>query len=285
LGIVIGIVSVVVMLGIGKGAEKKLMDDLGSLAKNQIQIYSSPKEGVKNLPLTTETMRYIEKVFPELSQKIGYEAYHYEKMPVKNKYGENEMLYLYGVPATWFSNTDKELLYGSFFTSKQYDTSGQVIVINESVYQYYLKGKQPIGEKITIGGKTFAVLGVVKITPEESKYGSLPYYAWIPYSTFSSKFPNESNLNSFTVYLDATSDNEVWQKRISYALMKYYGIAHVSKFPFTVVSFSKYVDQMKEQQKMMNYLLLTIGSISLLVGGIGVMNIMLVSVTERTKEI
>jgi ABC-type antimicrobial peptide transport system permease subunit len=74
LGIVIGIVSVVVMLSIGKGAEKKLMDTLGELAKNQIQVYTSGRQGSKPIQMTTDTVHYLEKVFPILEQKIVYQT-------------------------------------------------------------------------------------------------------------------------------------------------------------------------------------------------------------------
>jgi ABC-type antimicrobial peptide transport system permease subunit len=190
------------------------------------------------------------------------------------------------VPVSWFKNNEKELLYGTFFTQEQFDKAEQVAVIDDQLYQQYFKNnKNPIGEKITVGGKTFAVIGVTKTPPPVGTFENSSFEMWTPYSAFSIKFPDAKTLYSFTVYLDATADNALWQKRISYALMKYYNISHVSALPFQVSSFSQYIDQMKEQQKMMNYLLLAIGSISLLVGGIGVMNIMLVSVTERTKEI
>ncbi|MDR2415475.1 MAG: ABC transporter permease [Candidatus Peribacteria bacterium] len=193
---------------------------------------------------------------------------------------------IFGVPVSRFKNNDKELVYGTFFTPEQFDASEPVAVIDENVYQYYFKNKKnPIGEKIIVGGKTFAVIGVIKTTSPEANLDYVSYEIWLPYSTFSLKYPNARELYSFTIYLDATADNTLWQKRISYALMKYYNISHVSQLSFEISSFAKYIDKIKDQQKMMNYLLLAIGSISLLVGGIGVMNIMLVSVTERTKEI
>lgn len=193
----------------------------------------------------------------------------------------------YGIPINWFNNNERTILHGAFFTQKHYDNAELVVVINEDVAKYYFPKKEnPIGEKITINWKIFAIVGVVKKTIREGDGGDWKNYeARIPYPTFAAKFPNESTINNLSLYLPVNEDNEVWQKRVSYALMKYYGASTISELSVEIDSISKYIDQMKQQQQMMNYLLLAIGSISLLVGGIGVMNIMIVSVTERTKEI
>jgi hypothetical protein len=104
------------MLGIGNGAEKKLMESLGELAKNQLQVYKSYGEG-KQIPLTIETIQYLEKVFPELKNKISYSTSNYMQLPIKNEYGGYEGLSYHGVPEARFINNGRELLYGSFFTS------------------------------------------------------------------------------------------------------------------------------------------------------------------------
>ncbi|GHW02846.1 ABC transporter permease [candidate division SR1 bacterium] len=284
LGIVIGIVSVVVMLGIGQGAEKKLMESLGDLAKNQLQIYEGRKPEQKKLTLTTDTVSFLETSFPELKDKISYMASNYMQLNIKSQRGGYDGMSYYGVPKSYFDNVDRELLFGSFFTPSQYENAEMVAVLGEDVSTAFFGSKNPIGEKIVIGGKNFAVIGVVKNQFEDGGDWK-NYEARIPFSTFQLKFPQRAALSSLTIYLSPTADNVLWQKRISYALMKYFGLSHISELNFTIDSFSKYIDEMKEQQKMMNYLLLAIGSISLLVGGIGVMNIMLVSVTERTREI
>ncbi|MDR0649867.1 MAG: ABC transporter permease [Candidatus Peribacteria bacterium] len=274
------------MLGIGKGAEKKLMDQLGEMAKNQIQIYQAWRESKKPISITIDTVTYLEKVFPVLGGQISYQTYNSSQLPTKNAYGGYDWLQYYGVPINWFENSEKEVLYGTFFTQKQYDNAELVAVINEDLAEYYFPKKEnPIGEKITLNGKIFAIVGVMKKVLREGGGDWKNYEARIPYPTFAAKYPNESTISNLSLYLPVREDNEIWKKRISYALMKYYGASHISDLALEIESIAKYIDQMKQQQQMMNYLLLAIGSISLLVGGIGVMNIMLVSVTERTKEI
>jgi ABC-type antimicrobial peptide transport system permease subunit len=233
-----------------------------------------------------DTIDYLQNIFPIIDQKITYQTADSMQLSSKNQYGSPDSLSYYGVPISRFNNNERTLLYGSFFTQKQYDNAESVALINEDAYEYYFpKKNNPIGEKLTVNGKTFAIVGVIKRTANEGEYKRKNYEARIPYQTFAAKFPQQSNIGNLSIYLPVNENNVTWQKRISYALMKYYGITHVSAFGMQVDSFSKYIDQIKDQQKMMNYLLLAIGSISLLVGGIGVMNIMLVSVTERTKEI
>jgi len=286
LGIVIGIVSVVIMLGIGKWAEKKLMDQLGEMAKNQLQVYKSWWWDGKQNSITMDTVLYLETVFPELKGKISYQTYGYSQLQTQSdRYGGGMGMSYYGVPLAWFENNDRELLYGSFFTQHQFDNAESVTIINEDLYNYLFPGKNPIGEKIQLEGKIFAVIGVLKKMAREAGYEWKNYEAWIPYASFVANFPRNSEISHLAVFLPKDVDNKLWQKRVSYALMKFFNISHVANLNFQVDSFSSYIDEMKEQQKMMNYLLLAIGSISLLVGGIGVMNIMLVSVTERTKEI
>jgi hypothetical protein len=170
----------------------------------------------------------------------------------------------YGAPLSWFENNDRKLVYGSFFTEKQYDDKELVAILNEDASRLFFGEKNPIGEKVTLGGKIFAVVGVLKNNYENGgNYKN--YEAWIPFSTYVERFTTNVDISSLTIYLSPMADNAVWQKRISYALMKYFNLSNVSEMNLTVDSFSKYVDEAKDQQKMMNYLLLVIGSISLLV--------------------
>lgn len=289
LWIVIGIVSVVVMMAIWKWAEKELMDNLWDLAKNQLNVYQWWSETWKPVKITIDTIKYLEKTFPELSGNIVYQVYWWSSEIKDWKKGQNSMennnMTLYGVPLNRYTHTDKKLIYWAFFSQKQYDNAESVAIISNDLYERLFVWKNPIWQKITVNKKIYAVIGVFWKEQREENFSWKDYSVWIPYTTIKVKNSDRSDISDLVVYLPNDADNNIWRKRVMYALMKYYNKNDVSEAGIQVDSFSKYVDEMKKQSQTMNYLLLAIGSISLLVGGIWVMNIMLVSVTERTKEI
>ena len=288
LWIVIGIVSVVVMMAIWKWAEKELMDNLWDLAKNQLNVYQWWSETWKPVKITIDTIKYLEKTFPELSGNIVYQVYWWssEIKDWKEKQSDwNNSMTLYGVPLNWYTHTDKKLKYWAFFSQQQYDNAESVAIISHDLYDRLFSWKNPIWQKITVNKKIYAVIGVFSKEQREQNFSWKEYSVWIPYTTIKAKNGDRSDISDLVVYLPNDADNNIWRKRVMYALMKYYWKNDVSEAGIQVDSFSKYVDEMKKQSQTMNYLLLAIGSISLLVGGIWVMNIMLVSVTERTKEI
>ena len=134
--------------------------------------------------------------------------------------------------------------------------------------------------KIKLGGKELSVIGLLK---QASEWEGASLY--IPITTMQERLNHNSNISSLTIHLDPTADNALWQKRITYLLLKKYNIANKQQAWFSIYSFAKYTEQLNSSMAVMNYLLLAIWWISLLVWGIWVMNIMIVSVTERTREI
>lgn len=289
LGIVIWIVSVVVMMAIWKWAEKELMDNLWDLAKNQLNIYQWWSDSGKQVVITKDTIDYLEKTFTELSWNIVYQVY-WGSSEIKDwKKSQNNMennnMTLYGVPLNRYHHSSKKLIHWAFFSQQQYDNAESVAIISYDLYERLFSWKNPIWQKITVNKKIYAIIWVFGKEAREENFSWKDYSVWIPYTTIKAKNPNRSNISDLVVYLPNDADNNIWRKRVLYALMKYYNKNDVSDAWIQVDSFSKYVDEMKKQSQTMNYLLLAIGSISLLVGGIWVMNIMLVSVTERTKEI
>jgi len=278
------------MLAIGKWAEKQLMDSLWDLAKNQLNVYKWWSEIWKPITLTEDTIHFLERTFSELSGNIIYQVYGwYSQLDDKNQssnwWYENDWMSMYWIPLNWYEHTTKKLMIWTFFSEQQYNNAESVAIISQDLYERLFKWKNPIWEKIKFNKKTYAVIWVFEKEQQESWFEWKDYSMRIPYTTIVKRNSQQSEISSLVVYLPTTADNRLWRKRVLYALMKYYNKSDVSSSGIQVDSFSSYVDEMKKQSQTMNYLLIIIGSISLLVGWIWVMNIMLVSVTERTKEV
>lgn len=290
LWIVIGMASVIVMMAIGQWTENNITKTMWDMAKNKITISShwgfSTWDNEKNkswgyvqaVKLTRDLVPYIEQYFSELKWKITYQIkLPYAQVKVKSK---TEGVEWNGVPQNWFTLNEKKLSEGTFFTENDYHSNSFSAIVNDNFKNTFFKNTSAIWKKFTFNNKTFTIAWV--LAKEEFSYGSQVYF---PDTTVVDRILHKDKVDSFDVFLSPNDDNKLWKWRLNYLLMKKFNKQSPENSWFKVDSFADMIEQMKNSLQWMKMFLLAMWVISLLVWGIWVMNIMVVSVTERTREI
>ena len=280
LGIIIGITSVVCVVALGQGARQKIISDISSMGTNVIDIYPGSDFGDEQaanvqtlVPADLEVLKsqvYSDSVTPGASASV---LLRYRNQTANASLG--------GVGEQYFRVRGLNLAQGAFFGPGDVQRQAQVVVIDPNTRKKFFpkEGDDPIGKVLMIGSLPCQIIGVTK--PKESGFGNNQNLElWIPYSAAMSRLLGQQYFNSLTVRVKDGVSNQIAEQSII-RLLK---LRHGTKDFFTSSSDSI----MKTVQKTTATLALMISAIaviSLVVGGIGVMNIMLVSVTERTFEI
>lgn len=290
LGIIIGVAAVIVMLAIGTGASTKVTKDMESMGSNLLTIRSASanqggvRQGSGSKPsLTLKDAAAINRL------ARGVEAV----APVSNEnkqlvYGnQNWSSTVYGTTANYLSIKSYELLLGRNFTPEDIKNSTKTAIIGSTVSTELFGDVNPVDKTIRIGGVPFRVIGVLK-----SKGSSGPFdnddLVFIPITTAQKKvfgvyFPGTVNM---IVVKSQTSDvMDLTEQDINEVLSIRHNIGKNQDKDFEIRNSAEFQEKLKSTVKTFSILLGSIASVSLLVGGIGIMNIMLVSVTERTREI
>ena len=287
LWIVIWLFAVIFLMSFGTWAQQWIKDQMWSMITNNVTI--SPNWWftqwtndevhwyVKAINLTTDLVDEIQYYFPELSGKVTYSSY--TLWTVKNEDNDGAMWQFLWVPADYLEKLALDLNYWSLISQKNMDNSESVAVINKNAKdELYDDIDNVIGEYIYFNNKKFRIIWVLD---EESIFSQV----YIPISTYRNKINWNSKIWSITIVLSYDDDADTWVNRIKYFLMRKYNVSHIDLAWFSVTSLSAISDAIDKAMWIFTYLLAAIGSISLLVWWIWVMNIMLVSVTERTREI
>ena len=287
LWIVIWLFAVIFLMSFGTWAQQWIKDQMWSMITNNVTI--SPNWWftqwtndevhwyVKAINLTTDLVDEIQYYFPELSGKVTYSSY--TLWTLKNEDNDGAMWQFLWVPADYLEKLALDLNYWSLISQKNMDNSESVAVINKNAKdELYDDIDNVIGEYIYFNNKKFKIIWVLD---EESIFSQV----YIPISTYRNKINWNSKIWSITIVLSYDDDADTWVNRIKYFLMRKYNVSHIDLAWFSVTSLSAISDAIDKAMWIFTYLLAAIGSISLLVWWIWVMNIMLVSVTERTREI
>ena len=273
-------------MSFGTWAKQWVKDQIWSLITNNITI--SPKwwytqwtndevHGyVKAITLTTDLIDEIQYYFPELSWKVTYS--NTTQWSFTNEDGDSAMWQFLWVPIDYIDKMGLDWNYWSQFSQSNFDRNEDVAIVNKNIVDDLFDGDYAIWEYVYYNSRKFKVIWVLD---EESMFGQV----FIPITTYQQKINSSAKISSITIILSYDDDVDEWMNRIKYFLMRKYNISHIDLAWFSVTSLSAIWDAIDNAMSIFTYLLAAIGWVSLLVGWIWVMNIMLVSVTERTREI
>ncbi len=285
LGIVIGIAAVISMLAIGAGAEMQIMSRFTAMGTNLLSVRPGQQHfrGVSggNVESLTEDdamvllqqIDSIVAVSPEVSGNAQLKSGN-----------TNTNVQVYGTAITWPVIRNYEVEYGRFFTESEVLRRARVLVIGSETAEDLEITPDAIGESVKVKGIAFTLIGILK-TKGSSGWGSSDNLAMIPYTTASNLIFGVDNLQGITVQTSSDADTATVEADITSVLRSRHGISEGEEDDFRVFNQAELLESASESSRTFTVLLGTIASISLLVGGIGIMNIMLVTVTERTREI
>lgn len=288
LGIVIGIASVIAMISIGQGAQKSISASIQSIGSNLILIVPGAQRGFQYNPGrgSAQSLKLIdaEAIQKEVSGIVAVSPELQKRYQVTAG-GKNTNTQIQSASAVYTSVHNLELDFGNFFTDQQVRSSAKVAVLAPTTRDdLFGQGANPVGKMIRINKINFKVIGVTK-SKGGSGFGSQDDMVYIPISVGMKYLAGTEYITNIAVQAQSQEVLLSAQQQINDLLMKKHKIKDPQLADFTVVNQSDIVAAASSVTGIFTLLLAAIASISLLVGGIGIMNMMLTTVTERTREI
>ena len=274
LGIIIGVAAVIVITGIGNGMEKYMKDQFESMGTNTLSVYvfgrGNQKMTVDDMQvIVDENSEYLDKMTPTISFQGS------KKVGTDNLNSTN----VTGVSEQFLDIKGLKLTDGRNIQYMDIKNRNSVCIIGSYVNKKYFGGKG-LGDSVKLNGRDFTIVGVLEEKAKSEEY-STDDAIYVPYSTVS-RMMNIKDVSDFTITFKSEEMSSQAKKALEDSLTEYFNGDSDS---FYINSMAELLDMMNQMTNLMITVLTLIAGISLVVGGIGIMNIMLVSVTERTREI
>ena len=290
LGIIIGVSAVIAMVSIGQGAQASVQAQIESIGTNLLFVSAGAQNvgGVRSgtgdsgtNTLTVEDLDAIKREVPSVSM-VTPTVNSRTQLVVGNM---NWNTSLQGVSEQYPEVRKWTIQSGSFFTDADVRTAGRVIVIGQTIADNLFPGTDPVGQTLRVANLPFRVTGVMTRKGQDQQGRDQDDIAFAPYTTVQKKVLGSPRLQ--VAYASAISQDATYtaQEQITELLRQRHKLGANEANDFTVRNMTDIAEAANETNNTMTLLLACIASVSLLVGGIGIMNIMLVSVTERTREI
>ena len=290
LGIIIGVAAVIIMLAIGAGANKQVQANMESMGSNLLTIRSATaKTGGVSMGSGTKPTLSVKDAEAIKKQARGVEAVSSILNSTSQvMYGnQNWQTSVYGVNSSYLYIKNYEINLGRSFTKDDDNNAAKVALIGSTIETELFGDINPLGKTIRVGNVPFKVIGTLK---SKGQMGPMDQddLILIPLTTaqrkvFGTDFPG--SVKQIIVKAKSLEDSTIAEQDIEEVLRRRHALGKLQENDFDIRNSAEFQEKMKSTVKTFSILLASIASVSLVVGGIGIMNIMLVSVTERTKEI
>jgi putative ABC transport system permease protein len=280
LGIIIGVGSVIIMVGVGKGSQQEIENQIAAMGSNLIMVI--PERG----PDTANrlTIDDAEKIRREAGYIQALSGTVRKGVAVVGGAGDRSTS-VEGVETEYPTVKQWEVTRGSFFTLQDNRSRRKVAVLGTTVADELFGNDNPLGKKIRIDRTPFTVIGVLESKGNTGMGNDQDDTVLVPLQTALSRLSNSRYLS--TIQISAISENYMdrAQAEIEQILRESHRLQEDEDNDFMIINQSEIISMATSTSKTLTVLLAAIAGVSLMVGGIGIMNIMLVSVTERTREI
>jgi putative ABC transport system permease protein len=294
LGIVIGVAAVIAMLSVGQGAQNSITASINGIGTNVLYVFSGSGARfgggggavVRNIrPLTMADAEALMDPYQAPAVQAVAPILQGGNISASAN-GQSTTTTVYGVTTTYFSVRNEQVSEGAVFNDQQVNTHSRVVVIGvDLATTLFGRTTNLVGDSIRINGQTFSIIGVLQ-SKGGSSFGSSDNQVIIPLTTARDRVIRRAGTEVDTIYIQATSAETVSEASAQISqIMRLRHHVEVGSEDFSVFSSQDLLQTASSIIGILTVFLGGIAAISLLVGGVGIMNIMLVSVVERTREI
>ncbi|BDW10229.1 multidrug ABC transporter substrate-binding protein [Polynucleobacter sp. SHI8] len=293
LGIVIGVAAVIAMIAIGGGAQQRLQEQIASLGSNLLIvvpgsiIQSGARLGAGNAQtLTEQDARAITTEISDVAFAAPLTRSNAQVVFGNTNWATN----INGVYNDYFDVREWNLAEGRFFDQGEITRFGKVAILGKTVSNQLFGEDNPVGQVVRIRGIPFEIIGLMESKGQSSQGQDQDDVIFVPLTTGRNRLFGEprgriARVGTIMIKAQEGSDTQEVEARITELLRQRHRIQTGMENDFQVRNLTEILKTQEAASKVMSMLLAAVASVSLLVGGIGIMNIMLVSVTERTREI
>jgi len=288
LGIIIGVASVVSIMALGRGTQRRIQDQVSSLGSNLLMVFSKSRRTnaaaagsgessnltLEDVEAIRREVRSVQAASPEVTLSAQAVAA-----------GRNWSTTIAGESAGYLRIRDWPLARGSMFTEREVRSSARVAVIGSRTARELFGPLDPVGQTVRIKNMPFTIIGQLESKGAGMGGANQDDRILIPYTTAMRRLTGDKYPRLVTLQISSDGLMNAAQEQVTALLRQRHRLGEGRKNDFDIVNQKEIADTVNSITSTLTYLLGGIAGLSLLVGGIGIMNIMLVSVTERTREI